>query len=148
MKIGFISEATKILIYAASVIITCTLVALGFRASDIAKDISNNATRQIAEIDDDIKDGDIMKYDGNKVNGSEVINFIKRQLGDYFAGETSPIYIYVKTSVSENTYTDKSYFANITDFTDTRYIKPTAVFMGQVIKNENKVIIGVSFVQQ
>lgn len=148
MKSGFITEATKILIYAAAIIITCILVAFGFRAADIAKNISNSATQQIMEFNNDIIDGSIMKYDDTKVNGSEVINCIKKQLGDYPVGETAPVYIYVKTSVSENTYTDKSCFSNITEFTDIRYIKPTAVFVGKVIKNENKVILGVSFIQQ
>lgn len=100
------------------------------------------------DFNDDIIDSGIKKYDDTKVNGSEVINCIKKLLGDYPEGETAQIYIYVKTSKSENTYTDKSYFSNITDFTDSRYIKPTAVFMGKVIQNENKVILGLSFVQQ
>lgn len=147
MKIGFLSDATKILIFAAAIIITCILVALGFRATNIAKDISKSATEQMTDLNNDIKDGDIMKFDGADVNGSEVINFIKKQLGDYTSSETAPIYINIKTSATENTYTNRACFSNITNFTDAMYIKPTAKFVGQVIKNKNKVIIGLSFEQ-
>lgn len=148
MKIGFLSDATKILIFAATIIITCILVVLGFRAANIAKGISQNATQQMTDLNNDIRDGDFMKFDCADVNGSEVINFIKKHLGDYTSSEAAPIYIYVKTTESENTYTNKAYFSSISNFTDTKYIKPTALFIGEVIKNENKVIVGVSFIQQ
>jgi hypothetical protein len=77
-----------------------------------------------------------------------VVNFIKKYLGDYTAAEEAPLYVNVKTSASENTYTNETNIADIKNFTDTKYIKPTAVFEGKVIKNENKVIVGVSFVQK
>ena len=147
MNTGFLSDAVKILIFAAAIVITCILVALGFRAANISKEISQSATQQMTDLNNDIKDGDIMKFDGAEVTGSDVINFIKKQLGDYASSETAPIYVYVKTAASENTYTNKAYVSNITNFTDTRYIKPTTLFNGEVKKNENKVIVGISFVQ-
>jgi hypothetical protein len=90
----------------------------------------------------------MMMYDGNEVNGSDIVNLIKKILGDYTNLETSPVYVYVKTSLAENTYTNNIYIPYIKNFTDTRYIKPTAVFTGGVVKNKNDVIIGIKFIQK
>lgn len=142
------SDSVKILIFAATVIITCILVSLGFRAADAAKDISNSAFIQMAELNDDIKDSDVKNYDDTFVYGSDVVNCIKKYLGDYSDGKPGPIYIYVKTLKSDNTYTDASKLADIKDFAHDRYIKPTAVFDSDILRNENKIIIGISFIQR
>lgn len=148
MKTGNITEAVRLLIFAASVIITCILVFLGFRTADTAKEISNNAVGKMSELNKDIKDSDYTRYNDIEVKGSEVINFIKQHLGDYSDEQTAPIYVYVKTSVSENTYNNDSHLKDVKNFTNVRYIKPTAVFQGKVVENENKVIVGVSFYQK
>lgn len=148
MKTGYLSDAVKILIFAAAIIITCILVWIGFSTANIAKSISGSAITQMGDLNNDIKDGDIMAYDGTDVYGSEVINFIKKQLGDYPNGQNAPIYINVQTIVSNNTYTNNVYFDNIKNFTDSHYIKPTAVFSAHVVKNTNKVIVGVTFNQK
>lgn len=148
MKISYISESIKLLLFAASVIITCIIVFLGFRATDSAKEIGNNAVSQMADINNDIKDSNLKKYDDIDVYGSDVVNLIKNVLGDYTDTETAPIYVHVKSSLSDNTYVNGAYITNIQDFTDTKYIKPTAVFEGNVILNANKVIVGVEFIQK
>lgn len=148
MKTNYLSVAMKILLFAAAIIITCIIVMLGFRAADTAKEISNSAVIQMTELNNDIKDNDIKKYHNIEVYGSDVVNCIKKNLGDYTSTEIAPLYIFVKTSVSENTYTNGAYITNIRDLTHNMYIKPTAVFLGTVIVNENKVIIGISFIQK
>lgn len=148
MKTGYLSDAVKILIFAAAVIITCMLVALGFRAAGIAKEIGNSAVIRMSELNNDIKDSDIKKYDDCETYGSNIVNCIKKELGDYSASETAPYYIRVKTSISDNIYTNSSIIDNIRNFTHAMYIKPTALFNGDVIENENKVIIGISFTQK
>lgn len=148
MKIVYISDSVKILIFAAAVIITCMLVALGFRAANAAKMISNSAITQMEELDHDLKYSDIKKYDGTEVYGSDVLNFIKKKLGDYTTSEIAPIYVNVITSLSENTYTNSVYIDNLKNFAHDMYIKPTAVFKGNVIKNENNIIMGVTFTQK
>lgn len=148
MKTGNLSTALKLILFAVSVLITCVVVFVAIKASDEAKKISDSAIDQLSEINSDIADSGIMMYDGNEVYGSDVINFIKKTLGDYEPTETAPVYIYVKTSTAENTYTNNTYESNIIKFTDAHYIKPTAVFSGEVVKNTNSVIIGIKFIQK
>lgn len=148
MKTGYITDAVKILIFAATVIITCILIWLGFQAADTAREISDSAVKQMTDLNNDIQNSDIKMYDDAEVEGSEVVNLLKKQLGDYSTGETASIYIYIKTTISENTYTNDAFFLNIKNFTDIRYIKPTALFTGKVVINPNKVIIGLSFIQK
>lgn len=142
------NESTKILILAASTIITCVLVSVGFISMRTAKNLNESATLQMANLIDALKDSDIKMFDNAEVYGSEIINFIKKELGDYKDGEAGPIYVYVQTSTKENTYYNGSQVANLQNFTHENYIKPTAIFVGQVDKNVNGVILGVRFVQK
>lgn len=117
--------------------------------TDVAREVITN-TENIA---DGIAEYSITKYDGQEVRGSQVRNFIKEQLGDYVAGETAPIYVQVSTVVSGTTYTNKyvnkQYFDDIKNFTSARYfIKPEAIFIGEVIRTKNKVLLGINFVQK
>lgn len=148
MKLNYITDVVKILILAASIIITCLIVAIGFRGATIAKEISNAAISNMNEISKDIKSSDIMMYDGLEVYGSEVVNFIKKYLGDYIEGEAAQITVEVKTFINENSYRNGCYIENMRNFSDIKYIKPTAIFHGKVIKNINGVITGVSFIQK
>lgn len=142
------SDATKIMLMSAGVIITCLLVWLGFNMANTAKQIGETTTSQMSELNNDLKDSDIKKFDGLEVRGSEVINFIKKYLGDYEIGDMAPICVNVKTDKSEYKHVNNEKVSNIKNFADNYYIKPTAVFLGEVIINENDIIEGVNFNQQ
>lgn len=96
---------------------------------------------------------DIVKYDGEEIRGSEVVNFIKKHLGDYDTTEEAPIYVKVikkaPGSTNPKTYKNKKHVSDINNFSNMdHYIKPTAIFKGEVIRNTNKVILGVEFTQK
>ena len=110
-----------------------------------AKELNRNAMKQMQNLSISLQDSDIKKYDQMEVYGGDVVNAIKKYLGDYGAGETAPIYIYVKTKQKENTYTNGTQIKSIQNFSHINYIKPTAVFIGEVVKNENDVILGIRF---
>lgn len=149
MRVNNIEKATYILILAASTIITCVIVWIGFTSMNTGKELAFTANEQIAKLNNDIKDSGITKFHQEEVQGSEVINFIKEYLGDYSEGEAGEIYIIVKTNDSENTYINETHINNFYDFTNKEYyIKPTGLFRGEVIKSENEVILGVKFVQK
>lgn len=147
MRTNHLSEATKIMLLAASVIITCTIVWIGYTLINTSREISVSASEQLRELNNDIKDSGILKYDGVTVEGSEVVNCIRKNLGDFDSTQTAPVYVTVTTAVT-NRYTNGQYLENIRSFADTKYIKPTATFKGKVVKNTNKVIVGIVFVQQ
>ncbi|NLY48944.1 MAG: hypothetical protein GX059_08005 [Clostridiales bacterium] len=122
---------------------------------------SAKATRQaadaiIAETLDfmaEYSEHDIRMYDGEEIRGAEVVNFIKKHLGDYGITETAQIFVEVITrpgsSTVTNRYVNREFIDNIRNFSDEEhYIKPTAVFRSEVIVNANKVITGVRFIQK
>lgn len=148
MKTNHITDATKIMILAAATLITCLLVAFGLSAMRTARNLNETAVAQMIALNNDLKDSDLKQFDDLEVHGSEVVNLIRKELGDYGDGETAPIYIYVKTSAKENTYTNGSQVRNLQNFTHENYIKPTALFLGELDVNENDVILGVRFTQK
>ena len=71
-------------------------------------------------------------YDDMEVYGSDVVNFIKKHLGDYTEVETAPIYVNVITSLSEIPI-EITPAIHKSEFTNNRYIKPTAKFVGHLV---------------
>ncbi len=138
----------KILLFGVGALITAMFAVLLFMTAKEGRQVGFAATSQINELNEDIKNSGILKYDDLDVYGSDVVNCIKENLGDYTATETAPIYVYVVTSSSVNTYTNGSITDEVKDFTNLRYIKPTTVFRGDIVKNINDVIVGINFIQQ
>lgn len=100
----------------------------------------------------DMIDSEITKLDGETIRGSEVVNFIKEQLGNYSASEVAPIYVKVTTVINgrtyQNTYQNKLHISHIKDFSSTQYyIKPTASFQGTIERSKNQAILGITFIQ-
>lgn len=94
----------------------------------------------------------ITMYDGEEIRGSEVVNLIKKELGDYSSSEEAPLYVEVVTKLSDTiyskTHTNNEYIDDIKNFSNLEYyIKPTALFTGKLIRTENRVIIGLLFTQ-
>ena len=79
---------------------------LGFSAMRTARNLNETAIAQMISLNNDLKDSDIKRFDHCEVYGSDVVNVIRKKLGDYGVEETAPIYIYVKTMTKENTYTN------------------------------------------
>lgn len=148
MKSEYISDVLKILLFASVTIITCVIISLGFRTTKLAKEISKTAINQMIEINSDLENSDVKKFNKTDVTGSEVINFMKRYLGYYDVSSTAPIYASVKNHKIDTIYTNNQHFSDITNFSKDRYIKPTALFSSEIIKNSNNVIVGVRFIQK
>jgi hypothetical protein len=145
MKINNVSEAVKFLLMAATLLITCSLIGLGFYVFGNSKRLGSTVTNQIIDLNNELTQSDIMKYDGLEVSGSDVINFIKKYLGDYTKEESGPFSIVIKKGSQIEIHKNKEFIRMITDFSNSYYIKPTSKFMGSVEKNENSVIVSVEF---
>ena len=83
-----------------------------------------------------------------EVAGSDIINLIRRELGSYGQGESSEVSVIVITGKGEYTYRNIEYLEQIRSYGNDRYINPTAVFTGSVIRDGNDVITCVSFRQK
>ncbi len=142
------NTSLKILLFGVGTLITALFAVLLFMTAKEGRQVGFAAITQMSELNEDIRNSGIMKYEDQEVNGSDVVNCIKENLGDYTSTETAPIYVHVKTSTATNTYTNGSFINDVRNFTNIRYIKPTAIFRGDVVKNTNEVIIGIDFIQR
>lgn len=132
----------------ASVFITCGIIAFGIIAYKNASNTTVQTSKEMNQLSSDLSESDFYRYNGKEVQGDDVLNCIKEVLGEYGTTDTSPVYVYVVTSQSSNTYVNSACIDKISDFTETNYINPLAKFRGEVIKNKNKVIIGINFTQE
>lgn len=130
------------------VIITCLVISLGYMNVREAQSLSSASATRLNEYATELSESDINKYHGLEVNGSDVINLIKKSLGDYRVDQIAPVYITVTTSTSVTTHTNSSNIESIQNFTHNMYIKPIAKFTGKVVKDVNEVIIGIEFQQK
>lgn len=138
----------KLILIGAGVIITCAVVGVGFYVVRESKVISSTSTEKLNELSSELTESDLTMYNGLEVSGSDVVNFIKKQLGDYSDTDVAPIYVNVITSLSDNLYVNGSYIDDIKIFTHIKYINPIATFTGKNIKDKNNVIVGVKFTQK
>lgn len=120
---------------------------------DSYKNTADKILENSDEMSTDYEEYDIAKYDGEKVRGSQVINYIKKNLGEYTTGEAAPIFVRVVTKASGyeyvNEYTNNEHLKDIKNISEAdHYIKPTASFSAEVIRSGNKVILGICFTQK
>lgn len=143
----------KIFIAVVGVILTGIIVYYVMNSVNSTTKLADSVILSTEEISIGYEEHDIVMYDGEDIRGSEVVNFIKKHIGDYMPSDTAPIYVEVVTkassSVYTHTYTNNAYIDEIRNFSSIDYyVKPTAIFTGEVIRTVNKVIIGVKFIQK
>lgn len=145
------SNGLKLLLIASGTIITLIVVTISLSLAKGSKRISQSYNQGINAVYESIDNSEIVMYDGVEVYGSDVVNFIKKQLSEFETSEIGPLAITVITSntpLKSNTYYNSTYIEDIQNFTKDNYIKPLNKFKGKVIKNQNGVIIEVVFTIQ
>ena len=141
-------SALKGLLLSAGVILTCIVIGVGFFVAREAKATAVASSNQLASYQKEISESSLTKYDGMEVNGSDVINFTKKQLMKYDATESAPIYVRIETSSHSESYVNNSYLKKIRDFEDKRYVNPMQLFLGTCVWDENDVNVGIIFTEQ
>ena len=123
---------------------------------DIAREASDTAsegTGQINQLQAEFTDASKTMYDGTEVSGSEVLNVIRK-----FSDETMGILVQTnknKTYYNYNFDVDKgelgkaldNSYKNAQDVASDKYINPTALVQGSIVKDVNGTIIGIVFAQ-
>lgn len=147
-------NSLKGLILAAGVIITCLVVGIGFYISREASAAATNGTGQISRMNKEVAESDKVMYDGLDVTGSEVINAINKYKSEDIAVkvETKKSVVYYNRLLTNNdrelgnesTASVKNTQTIISDY----YINQKAQFTGEILRDVNDTIIGISFVQQ
>lgn len=133
-------NSLKGLILAAGVIITCIVVGLGFFISREAKNASDSGTNQLSAISSQYDNVEYTMYNGLKVTGSEVANVIK--------SHASEIQVSVKTKANTEGKTYTSKVVTNVDKSDADYINPSALFLGELVRNTNEEVTEIVFTQQ
>lgn len=142
------SNGLKLMLLSVGTLITCIVITVAIHMAKITQKTGIAYSDRLNEFYQDVSRSDLLMYDGVEVYGSDVVNFIKKELSAYSATESAAITITVVTSNSPYTvhsYTNDKYLSEIQNFTNIRYIKPLNLFRGLVIYNENEVITQIKF---
>lgn len=141
-------SALKGLILAAGVVLTCMVIGIGFYIAREAKATAAISTDRLYKVQTDLKESELTKYDGVKVSGSDVRNFIKKQVGHYDETEEAPVTVCVTTTKGTFSFINTEYLLNIKKQEDKRYISPIHNFICSVVRDENDVISKILFSEQ
>jgi hypothetical protein len=161
MKINYLSDASKILIFAATIIVVCVLCAIGFKTANEGKSIVSSGTSQLNAMSSEYQDVNKSIYDGSTILGSELVSMIKKTIEkeEYISivvktlsGNTITHYNYTHSVSAEGVHTISGTPAAAKMVTDKKsednYINPSAQFLGTVYKDENNNVICILFEQQ
>ena len=147
-------NSLKGLILAAGVIITCLIVGIGFYISREASAAATNGTGQISRMNKEVAESDKVMYDGLDVTGSEVINAINKYKSEDISVKVetkkSTVYYNRLLTNSDKELGGESIASvkNAQTITSAYYINQKAQFTGEILRDVNDTIIGISFVQQ
>ena len=104
-----------------------------------AKQFGFTANTKISSVNQELNDLSFEKYNGINLTGSEVINAIKRYQ------EELPVTVYTGESV--DTYQGKFKPSNNSRKSE-KYIKPSQVYTGSLLKDADKKIVGLVFAKE
>lgn len=138
------THGLKALLLAASTIITCIIVGLGFQMAGEAKRIGTYVIGDMQQYRTAMEERDIMKYDGVAVYGGDVVNFMKKEL----PGTENGFSVLVIGENTEQCYRTRTEAGPTTEWGSEQYIAPTDEYVGAVVRNENDVITQVRFMKK
>ncbi len=141
-------NSLKGLMLAAGVVITCIVISLGFYMSREAKNAANNGISQISNMTA-VNDAAKEMYDGLTISGREVVSVLKKYANELTAGS-----LVVNVATGNGTGAQKTVYTaaytsanDPTVYTNSSYINPNGVFLGQV-SADAKGVITMNFVQE
>ncbi len=138
------SHGLKALLLAASTIITCIVVGLGFMMAREAKQIGNHVVEEMHRYRISVEEQDYTKYDGVTVYGNDVVNLMKKEL----SGDVNELSITVKAGEQAFTYGAAEDVKKVQQPESGHYIVPTAEYLGSVVRNQNEVIVELIFIKK
>lgn len=135
------NHGLKALLIAASTIITCIIVGLGFSMAREAKQIGNYVVDELHSYRVSIEEQDYTKYDGVTVYGADVVNLMRY----VFSVKESGVSITVEQNGEWRSYRTSEDMEQARDAGSMYYVFPSAEYTGDVIRNQNDVIIEILF---
>ena len=135
------SHGLKAFLLAASTIITCIIVGLGFAMAREAKQIGNHVVDELHRYRTTIEEQDYTRYDGATVYGTDVVNLMKKEFG----AESGEFSVTVENESIGYTYRTPEDVKKVQEPETVHYIAPTAEYVGSIIRNRNDVIVELVF---
>lgn len=135
------NHGLKALLLAASTIITCMIVGLGFMMAREAKQIGNHVVEELHRYRTTIEEQDYTRYEDATVYGTDVVNLMKKE----FSGEKSGLNVTVVTGDTGYTYRTSEDIKKAQTPDTVHYIAPTGEYVGTVVRNQNDVIVELVF---
>lgn len=135
------TNGLKALLIAASTIITCIIVGIGFSMAREAKQLGNLVVEELHQYRTVAEERNIMKYDGVVVYGNDIVNLMKREL----KGEKTGFCVRVCDGEKVYCYMTSDEIQKVQNPEYEEYIHPLSQYVGSVVKNKNEVIIEVKF---
>ena len=146
------SNATKLLLISASVLITTLVITVAVTMGKSSKRTAQAYSDKQADLYDEIYYSELEQVDGEEMYGADVTNYIKSHLSKYSDTEHSDIKFVVVTAITPTvisySYDNRQYFKDMQNFTNARYINPMSKFLGSLTYNNNGVITEVKFTIQ
>lgn len=147
----------------ASIVVTIIVITIAIFLAKSGKSLSSSFNDRITSMNTSISDSGLLKYDGEILTGSDVVNCIRKYKDEI----TVAVYKQVSQAANASNlnvgYQSQMFdyrtskFVNLPQYSNDDktgnadgniYINPNAKFLGHVTKNSNDVIVGISFVQQ
>lgn len=135
------NHGLKALLIAASTVITCIIVGLGFSMAREAKQIGNYVVKELHSYRVSIEEQDYTKYDGVTVYGADVVNLMKYVV----SVKESGVCITVEEQGERLIYKTQEDIKKAQEIGNVYYIVPTTEYTGEVIRNQNDVIVEINF---
>ena len=137
-------NALKALVMAAELIITCSIVAFGFYAADLAKANAAAGNEAALSFERRLTENSYLIYDGATLSGSELLNLIRYETGrmDNGTGSISYFEVTVRNTFKITRSTD---VCKITSEGSSDRIMPYAAFKGEAVWKQG-MLVGLRFI--
>ncbi len=134
------------LVLAASILLAVLFIASATGAGKVAARLPNAIADVINGTTSDIAESQYLKYCNKQVTGSDVVSAIRKFKDDSVVVEVTVFLSESQTKVMSTLHEFAGSFQNTP--ASANYVNPAAVFYGEAVRNSNKVIEKIKFVQE
>ncbi|MBE5938482.1 MAG: hypothetical protein E7265_10690 [Lachnospiraceae bacterium] len=146
----------KLLLWAAGLIIVLIIIGIMFDLFDRTRETTDNAGKQIDDMNDKLAHAVYTRYTGDDISGSEVLSAIS----NFWDSQDIFVSVEINGSTTYYVYNDANLTTLLTDSemasrlaeakkpVSTKYINPRTVFLGTLVEGPNGGVIGIKYVAQ
>lgn len=138
--------APQALLLSVGVILSIVLISVMVTQFEQARSLSDEVSRNMLKTGEQIRNSDLMQYDGIKVSGAEVRNFFKMQISA--GGPDGFDTLVINNGKTTGKYSESGKYSLITDMGSAAYVNPTDVYLCSILSNANGMITTVTFTKQ